>query len=98
MNPINEALRMARLKARIKQQDLAKQLGIPRAFLSEIENGHAKLPSRCYPLLPDQIRPAVILAVIDDLAVQIETLRPLLTIKTKTVSVSLDRPAKRGPL
>jgi transcriptional regulator with XRE-family HTH domain len=78
MNLINEALRMARLKARIKQQDLAKQLGLPSAFLSEIENGHAKLPQRCYPLLPDEIRPAVIYAVIRELYDQADELRKLL--------------------
>ena len=98
MNPISDALRMARLGARIKQKDLAKILGLPRAFLSEIENGHAKLPSRCYALLPDEIRPSVIYAVIQELYEQADELRPLLAVKTEAVSVNLDKPAKRGPL
>ena len=85
MNPINEALRMARLKARIKTKDLAKQLKIPGSMLSWIEAGHAKLPPRCYPLLPDEIRPAVIYAVIRELNEQADQLRPLLLVKSKVL-------------
>jgi hypothetical protein len=81
MNPIGDALRMSRLKARIKQRDLAYTLGLSTPHLSKIESGVFLLPTRCYGLLPDEIRPWVIQAVIDDLAVQIETLRPLLKVK-----------------
>jgi predicted transcriptional regulator len=78
MNPINEALRMARLGARIKQQDLAKRLDVSAAFLSEVESGHAKLPKEWYPFLPTPIRRAVAQAAIDDLKRQEEALRRFL--------------------
>jgi transcriptional regulator with XRE-family HTH domain len=67
MNPINEALRMARLGARIKQQDLAKTLGISTAHMSEIERGNRPLLERYYPMLPDEIRPAVVRAALAEM-------------------------------
>jgi transcriptional regulator with XRE-family HTH domain len=78
MNPINEALRMARLKARIKQQDLAKTLGVSVAHMSEIERGNRPLLERYYSMLPDEIRPAVVRAALSEMR---SKLCPLLKVK-----------------
>ena len=67
--------------AHIRQNELAKILGISIPHLSKIEAGVFRLPERCYPLLPDEIRPAVIYAVIRELHEQADELRPLLAVK-----------------
>jgi predicted transcriptional regulator len=59
---ITDALRKARVAAKIKQGDLADALGISQAFLSDIERARRELPEQHYEKLPEPVRAAVIKA------------------------------------
>lgn len=78
MSRITEALRAARLAAKLKQGDLAKALGISQAFLSDIEHGRRELGEQHYEKLPDAIRSVVVEAAIADLLDRVSRLRPLI--------------------
>lgn len=62
MSRITDALREARVAAKMKQRDLAIALGITQAFLSDIEHGRRELGEQHYEKLPEAIRTAVIKA------------------------------------
>lgn len=62
MSRITDALREARIAAKVRQADLAKILGITQGFLSDIERGRRELPEQHYGKLPPPIRAAVIKA------------------------------------
>lgn len=75
---ITDALRGARIAAKIKQKDLAEMLGITQAFLSDIERGRRELPEQHYEKLPPPIRRAVTKAVVVELQERLVRARQLM--------------------
>ncbi len=78
MSRITDALREARVAAKMRQGDLAKALEITQAFLSDIEHGRREFGEKHYEKLPQPIRAAVMKAVVADLQERLALARRLM--------------------